>query len=258
MTKYLTFSKNSLKRQFAFRSESVFGMFSAVVYIFIQIALWKYVFKDNEQQLNYMVAYSICMNMIFIVLYNDIAIDVALLIQSGEYAVVMIKPMNPLLLMWAKDFGEVVHNLMTRGIIVVLAFILLDVTKYITIVELLWFIFFMILIYVLNSIIYMCIGCIAFISFRVRPYESLAMIIIGLLGGSMLPITFYPNWLLSIVQIMPFKYFFYFPANILINDVSNSEILTGVVTLVTCILLMIVVFNIIYKATVKKVVAQGG
>jgi len=117
---------------------------------------------------------------------------------------------------------------------------------------------FLILGYILKSLIFVSIGCLAFVTYRVTPFNVIGNTTIYLLSGKFIPITLYPNWLLNIVNILPFKYLFYFPINLLIGQTTSYEIFIALTIMIIWIIVLSIIFKFVYKATIKRVVIQGG
>jgi ABC-2 type transport system permease protein len=73
-------------------------------------------------------------------------------------------------------------------------------------------------------------------------YEAL-----GFLGGAMLPLSFFPSSVSGILIFLPFKYLYYFPAQLYLGNISLPQIfsglLVGTVWIVILYLAIALVFN---------------
>jgi len=78
---------------------------------------------------------------------------------------------------------------------------------------------------------FLCNGCIHLIAFWVDHIWSLTAMLhfsIGLLGGGLIPLSFFPQNVVAVLDYTPFPYFVSFPINCFLGNVSFSQWLTGV------------------------------
>src|SRR3989344_4778481 len=70
----------------------------------------------------------------------------------------------------------------------------------------------------------MFLGGLSFWFKRIQGFVSLFWNIGGLFSGEMIPIVFLPTILLNISAKLPFRYWLYFPAQLMLGNVTDSEI----------------------------------
>jgi len=83
-------------------------------------------------------------------------------------------------------------------------------------------------------------------------------VILNFLSGMFMPLDFFPEWSVRILELMPFAVFSHIPAKIYMNQISFAE---GVYLLLVYILWVFVftLLNmIVWKAGVKRYSAIGG
>jgi ABC-2 type transport system permease protein len=61
------------------------------------------------------------------------------------------------------------------------------------------------------------IGLAAFVAEEVTPFEWIYQKLIFILGGMLIPLDFYPQWLQSIAKALPFAYMMYGPARLFVT-----------------------------------------
>ncbi len=102
--------------------------------------------------------------------------------------------------------------------------------------------------------------CMALFSFwftEVEAIGSLRWIAIGILGGSAIPISFIPQNLQWIIKILPFRYMFSFPMEIIFGKVSGTEIYTGILVQGLWLVVLIGLYKLMLRSGIKSYVSVG-
>jgi ABC-2 type transport system permease protein len=79
-----------------------------------------------------------------------------------------------------------------------------------------------------------------------------------LFGGTMLPLWFYPGWLLSVSSFLPFQYALYLPMNIYLGRTAGSDIASAFLIQIVWILILFGIERFIWYRVQHKIVVQGG
>jgi ABC-2 type transport system permease protein len=82
--------------------------------------------------------------------------------------------------------------------------------------------------------------------------------ILGFASGSMLPIYIMPQWLQSILFLMPFQYLAYIPTQIIIENFTFFEYIKMFLIGIFWIVIIAIINHFIYKIGLKKFESQGG
>lgn len=77
------------------------------------------------------------------------------------------------------------------------------------------------------------------------------------LSGTLIPLAFYPDFLLKVVNFLPFRYVTQ-PVLIMLGKVDQGQIWLGLLTFVGWIVLFKLINYIIFKISVKRMVIFGG
>ena len=80
----------------------------------------------------------------------------------------------------------------------------------------------------------------------------------SLLGGAMLPLTFYPNWIQTISSYTPFYFWAYFPSQLVLGKLSGTEIVFGLVTGLLWTLLLVLLTKIMWIRGLRQYSSVGG
>ena len=67
------------------------------------------------------------------------------------------------------------------------------------------------------------VGLTAFWVTEIWPVDNLKEILLSLFGGLLMPLALMPSFILSLANILPFKYMFYVPVSILLSKTANPS-----------------------------------
>ena len=84
------------------------------------------------------------------------------------------------------------------------------------------------------------------------------MVTSDILSGLTIPIPFFPMYLQSITNILPFRYVSDFPFRLYVGNITINEGLIGILIQVIWIVILILIGSLLMKKALKKAVIQGG
>ena len=87
---------------------------------------------------------------------------------------------------------------------------------------------------------------------------NIFMAISDILSGLVIPIVFFPPFLQTISNFLPFKYISDFPFRIYAGNIPINEVLTGIIVQVIWVIILIVIGKLLMKYISKRMTVQGG
>ncbi len=258
MHAYWAFFRIAFKNSFAYRSSVFMNLFGSVISIVAQLALWVYIFRNNSDMLNYMMAYVVISRVLGILFTNNITDQLGAKIISGDFVTELIKPINLVYTLWSSSFGTICAGMVNQCTLLIIVFLPVLIKVKITILSFALFILVSILGLILSNILYVLIGYLAFVVIETWPYKRLLDDTIRLLSGAVIPIAFFPGWLENVVKCFPFHFIYSFPLRILLNKVSIVEMVSSLVMMILWIFMLLFLLVKIYKWSVKYCIVQGG
>jgi ABC-2 type transport system permease protein len=81
--------------------------------------------------------------------------------------------------------------------------------------------------YLIRSLLLWVLGMVTFWTTRVRALYDTYFTAELLLSGRLVPLALLPAWAVSVADVLPFKYTFGYPIEVLAGDLSTRELLTG-------------------------------
>ena len=112
--------------------------------------------------------------------------------------------------------------------------------------------------YLLRTMFQESLGMLCFWTTRGAAIFDLYMTIELLLSGRLVPLPLMPDWVQEIARFLPFQYAFFFPIESLVGDLSNGELLRGLLAQVLWILVGLAIFRFLWRRAVKRYSAVGG
>lgn len=263
MNKYFIYMLSAVKCELYYKVNIVGMVLTSMFTLLIQVKLWQAIYSDNTTLSG--ITYSgvfvyLVVGMIFRKFIGN-GIDDAISddFESGKIATDLLRPQNYFMKSLCFDLGRGVVHLVVFGCISLIYLIWNRelVASYTPRLILCVAISAMIA-YVIYVLISFCIGITSVWFGRSIGLSMIKAGLFALLGGTFIPVDFYPVWLQGIVNVLPFKYIYYVPMSFLI-DVSNERTfwLNVIIQILWCAFFAIV-GKVLYRAAKKRMVIQGG
>ena len=216
MLKYLQIMKTSFLNRSYYRFELLFDATKSVVVVVVICAIWREIYRGTDQVDGYsysqIVTYT-CVAALLTLLFNlDVARYMSSKIRRGDIAVELIKPVDFILFTFSEHLGWVLYSLLfcvlPTSLVLLAAFptspssasawalaLLLAVPGF--------------LIYYLFS--HLC-ALATFFTVDAWGIEYFRVNLIRFFAGGFLPVSFFPEPLRAVTEVLPFPYMIYAPA----------------------------------------------
>ncbi len=265
LKKYIISFKNSIQQGLTYRASFYSGFFILLVPFFIKISIWKGAFLSSGQ--DYIQSYSfndlLLYNALVMVLgyLNQVFFhyEISFEIKNGELSKYLTKPLNYTKYWLSKMLGKKMIELIYSTLFFGVVFILF-LSRFLKISILYYFfsIFVIALGVILNFYIYYCISLLTFWFTEVFSLFTAFNFIITFLNGEIIPIDMLPTGFRAIVDVLPFCYAVYFPAQILTTNISIAVIFQKMLYQCLWILLLHIISNFMWKHGIKRYDSIGG
>ena len=267
MKSYLSYFKLKFKTGLQYRAAAIAGIctqfFFGFVYISVYVAFYETGSSNLPMTLEETISY-VWLGQAFFALiylwYKDK--EILNMIKSGNIAYELARPQD-LYFMWAsKILGERLSNAALRFLpVLIIATILpspynLVINK--SIITFILFLVAMILSTILMTVLILFYHVLCLITLDEKGVVNMFMVVSDILSGLVIPVPFFPDYLQKISNVLPFKYITDFPFRLYIGNISNMEIMIGMLTQIIWIIILILLGRLITKKALKKAVIQGG
>lgn len=225
--------------------------------------LWLTVYKENQQvagfNLSQMITYYF-LTMIISRLNSHTAFWISDMIKSGELSALLLKPFS--------FFQYVLLRTMSRKFISfgislpVIISVFFILRNYIlwpqSLFNLIMFIIFLLLSITIFAFLGFTLGLISFWTLEIGSIFYFYYTVLEFLGGAFLPLSFFPKSLLFILNLLPFRYLFYFPITVYLGKVSTYENFLGVFSGFIWLFVIYLFYKLIWNFGLQKYTAFGG
>jgi ABC-2 type transport system permease protein len=259
--KYWAIFKTQVSNRAAYASDMLAGSLSILLYVWIFIQLWRATYTATGQTV---IAGLTLKDMLwYLMLTETIVLSkprlsrlVSEAVKDGSVAYLLNKPYNFLLYQLSVGLGDsllsMAFNLLAGGALVwlmvgappdprgwplVLAAMLLG--------------------WLIDFCFQAIIGLTAFVTEEISAFEWIYQKTLFILGGMLIPLDFFPGWLRTIAQALPFAYTVYGPARLFVEP---SLARFGLLVLGQAVWLgvMGVIVSVLYRQGMKRLTINGG
>jgi ABC-2 type transport system permease protein len=191
--------------------------------------------------------------------FNNIDVEIAQEVREGKVAIEMVRPYNYLSVKTAQALGEGMFRLIffaAPGILLVSLFIPFRFPG----TPEAWGLYLVSLLFafVINTEINLLTGVLTFFLFRNDGMMRAKRVIVDLLSGLVLPISFFPGWAQTLMSCLPFQAVNYYPSLIFTGAVKADRAveLIGLQAIWMAVILLPIVM--LWRRARHKLVVQGG
>lgn len=268
MAFYLKFFLNMIKVTFSYRANSVLKMINRLIFMIVQIEIWKIVYGYDFSRyistgygvisLHDMIAYTILSHFIFTVVQSTSLKSVNEKISNGDIALYLIRPYSFLTYMFAETTATAMVSMVIQGIPLLLFGIVFFQIKIESINLLILAGIALINGFIIFFLLSFLSSLISFWVVQTGPLDKIISGTIKIFSGVWIPLWFFSEQFLLIANILPFKTIYFAPLSIFINKLSSNEICTTLFIQLIWILILFIAVKIIWFLGQKKLVIQGG
>lgn len=247
----------SFKNAFVYRSSVIFSILGSLFWVFVQIALWTYIYRGTEQMIEYMIAYVILANMIKIFYSKEMGNMIGGKVSSGNFVYDLLRPTHLITMSYQLLLGKLASNVLMQAVPQALILFPL-IHRSLHFANLLPFFIAVIIGHFLFVILYALVGFLAFVVIEIWPFGRLLEDTIRFVSGSVIPLALFPGWLQTLSAFLPFKYLFDFPLRLLLDDVSTAEVIHGLSISVVWLVALGSLLLFSYNSAINRCTVQGG
>ena len=187
-------------------------------------------------------------------------------IRKGTIALDLIKPTSIFNLIFSKTLSWKLVGMLSRGIPIFLLSLILSLIfpnmglelKLPNTMHFLLFIVAVFLAIQLSTLITTSMYCLAFYFTSITNFVSTIGSVAYILSGMVIPLSFFPKWILGGLNLQPFKYIVDLPAQIFNGVYDMNTAIVGIFIQIMWIIIFYTINYIIYKDIEGKIELNGG
>lgn len=209
----------------------IFSMMKNIVYIFIQYTLWSSIlsYQQKTEDLPILMLYFI-INQFLGILYTNVSMNISDDIREGTIVNRLCKPVSLEKQYFFEALGSSIAKLGLTLVLIAGG-------------------------YLLNFVIELFFGSLAFFTQSIWGVDSLKQAVMAVFSGTIFPIFLYPDWLKAIVSVLPFSFTAGKISEFYIFDTHFYPILF---TQIINIVVIYSLYKLVMKIGITKLTINGG
>lgn len=231
MKKYLKQIKLSLINRLDYRQELVVSLIIGLIIFSGLYFFWNAVYENNTDieingyTLNQILIYYILIRIISEIIESRAGFRLSDMIQNGTISNYLIKPFSLKLWILSEELGRMLLDLFVKTVIFLGVFSIIFELPNISLLSIAIFFLSICFSFLITFNLFFLAGCIGFLVESAGGFNYAIRRIMFFLSGGLIPLSFFPETLQRIIELLPFKYIFDLPTKILFNENTDYNLI---------------------------------
>jgi len=258
---YLAFAKQAMAREATYRFDVFTNIGSVLVRLYLLRMVWVALYSQNAAPvglpLHAILTYSAVALLFGLVMDIDQTHALYERLHDGSIASDFLKPISVPFFYFADGTGEVVFHalLILPALALALLVVHIDVPTAATCAV---FALSALLGYTIGFLLNFVLNCSAFWTLEISAVQMIVTWLTGILGGELIPLTLFPPWLRSIVDVLPFASIFSTPLSIYVGTIAPDAYARALGVQMLWVLGFGIIATVAWRTGVRRIVVQGG
>jgi len=265
LKKYIPFLRANIMSMFIYRGTIWLWVMVDIFQFVMMIFLWKSVFSHSDSiqgfTFNEMIIYFLLVNLFFLVTEIDTLFIMSEEIKQGRMSLYLVKPISYRVRLMFENLGRVLGGMILIVPIVIVTAVILtfvfDIVWTMTLAQVGLSLLFLPFMFMLMHEFYFLFGTLVIYTSNEFGLAIFLNVLVQVSSGQLIPLAFYPQWMIGILKYLPFRFITY-PPQILMGKIDSAEALLGLVVLGIWVLAFMIANHIIFRFSLKKMVVFGG
>jgi ABC-2 type transport system permease protein len=250
----------------AYRVNFVLEILSGLISSLIVVLLWLAIYRSAGREviggysIQEMVTYVLGAGLINTFILNTAENpETSQSIQDGSLSSLMVQPMNPYVIWLMRDLGTKAFYLFIGSAGYLVVFLLFR--EYLTFTMALRQVPLLIMVLLMAAVLqFLLFEALSLLSFWVENTYGIRFtmrVIMEVVGGALIPLSFFPQLLQKVFLLLPFPFMVYLPMRIYLGKISQAEILLELLKEAGWIAGFAILNLLIWKRGIRHYVAHG-
>ncbi|MCL2813659.1 MAG: ABC-2 family transporter protein [Oscillospiraceae bacterium] len=266
MRKYLYGFKMYFLHSFNYRFDTVTGLIFGNTGLFIEMIFWSLIYTgDFEKTLNgytlsSMVTYYLINRLFRHFILGSYGSDYVGMIKGGSLGQVLLKPYSINIYMYFKNLSGSFTSMLPQTLFVLAAmpFIAKYLTWNINLINLIFLILFLIISTLTSQLLTSILGYMAFWLENAAAVMWSLAVLLNLFSGMFIPLDFFPEWSIFVLERTPFASWGYLPAKIYLGLFDSNTLIKLLIAHSLWVVILLALNKIIFKIGIKRYSSVGG
>lgn len=263
MRAYLIVARNTWDEIFTYRLNFVMWRVRVVLQFLTIYILWVGLSSNQQVLFGYskslILTYILGTSFLSAIVLSSRTQEIGENINSGDLSTFLIKPFDYFKYWFARDLGDKAMNIFFAIFEFAILFLLLKPPLFVQTDPI--YLALTLLAIILATLLYFffgsLLGMIGFWSPEIWAPRFLSYILVFFFAGGLFPLDIFPKAVYEVIRLLPFSYLLYFPLKIYLGQLSINEIIFGLLTSLTWILVFFLTVQFIWKKGLKRFGAEG-
>lgn len=262
--KYAELIKVNIKVNLAYAVDAwgafVVTLFQIFVFYYIWLAIYKFDSIINGISKDQMITYIILSRIIYTQITWGFIPRLGDKIHTGAIAMDLLRPFDFQVMMFFERIGDfLAFATMTAVPLLVISVITIGMQAPPSLFAGVAFLLSFLLAMALSFFLEFLIGLLTFYTNYSWGLQTFQEALVALFSGALIPIAFFPGWLKTITNFLPFQQMSYTPVSIYLGLLKGHHaIFEAIGWQIFWVVFLFVLTRICYKYAIKKVTVQGG
>lgn len=262
---YYSFIHNAFLKMLAYRLRYFTGIITYLIFVSVHYFIWQAVYANqpagaeiNGFTLSEMVTYVAVGWVARSLYFSNIDVEIETHVRSGQIGIYLLRPVNYQLMHISQALGESLFRLFFFTIPISIVIFSLFPVQFPSFTNAILFAIATFLGFLIMAQINFLIGMLAFSFKSIDGVMRAKYYLIQLLSGLLLPLTFFPMALQSVLDVLPFKMIAFVPLQMYLGKVSVENALSMFFQESSWFLALVAVGQVFWKRAFAKLTVQGG
>lgn len=263
MTIFWSFTRQAFHRSAVYRFDFWVRLLALCLVMYSIQRVWQVLYTQQPGafgvSLEQMVTYGVLALALDTILHSSPQWYMAQQVRTGAIDTDLMKPLDFHLYMLARSAGEMLFALgLLSTLPLLVAFALLGVQPPADLAAGLMFGISVVLGFLIRFHLGFLLGALAFITIDIRHISWAYYSLMWFLGGQLVPLWLFPDWLASVAQVLPFQGIYFIPLSIYIGREGSFNALGGIGFQLLWAALLGLATRLIWARVQAHLVVQGG
>lgn len=180
-------------------------------------------------------------------------------VQNGDIARELLYPVSFPGTIFARALGNAVFRALFNGLVTLVVMTLIfSISWHIEAERLALFVLFLFLSFTLHFLISFQVDMLAFWVYETTALHYIKSAVLDFFSGRLIPLWFYPAWIMGAVNLLPFRSIIYVPIALLIGEIPLAAVPLEFLKILGWLGFFALTAALMWRAGVRKTVINGG
>ena len=255
--------KINMKTILAYATTAWGALFTTLLQIFVFYYIWMAIYKFdsviNGVSKEQIITYIILSRILYTQITWGFIPKIGSKIHSGGIIMDLLKPIDFQFFMYLGRLGDfIAFACMTAIPVLIVCAFTLGMQPPPSPLVLIYFFISLFLAMSISFFVEFWIGLLTFYTNFSWGLQTFQESLVALFSGALIPLSFFPGWLLTITNLLPFKEMSYSPVAIYLGLIQGNKIFETLFFQLVWVIALLILSRIFYSFVIKKITVQGG